>query len=102
MKRIFSAGHQRLSSWVWFVAFAEGILLVTLYVVIAEWAPDMHFTYLVTMLGRALLIAMMLICLVSLLTFSLALFAYRRGRIAGVPIAFQHLLFSFGTIGIAE
>jgi hypothetical protein len=102
MKRIFSASPQRLSSWVWRVACAEGILLVTLYVVIAACAPDMHVTYFVTPLGRALLLAMMLICLVSLLTFFLALFAYRRERIAGVLIAFATFALSFGMIGIAE
>jgi hypothetical protein len=102
MMRIFPAWRQRLSSWVWRLACAEGILLVILYVVIAECAHDMHFTYFVTKLGRTLLIAMMLLCLVSLLTFPLALFAYRRGRIAGVLIAFQTFALSFGMIGIAE
>jgi hypothetical protein len=102
MQRIFSAWRDKLSSWVWRVACAEGILLVTLYVVIAACAPEMHFTYFATELGGALLIAMMLICLVSLLTFSLALFAHGRGRIAGVLIAFATFAVSFGMIGIAE
>ena len=102
MKRIFSAWRDRLSSWVWRVACAEGILLATLYVVIAAWAPKMHFTYFATKLGRALLIAVMSICLASLLTFSLALFARERGRAAGALIAFATFALSFGMIGIAE
>jgi hypothetical protein len=102
MKRIFSAWHDKLSSWVWRVACAEGILLVTLYVVIAACAPKMHFTYFATKLGRALLMAMMLICLVSLLTLFLALFAYGKERIAGLIIAFAIFALSFGMVGIAE
>src|ERR1700733_4313131 len=69
MKRIFSAWRDKLSSWVCRVARAEGVLLVTLYVVIAACAPEMHFTYFATKLGRALLIAVMSICPASLLTF---------------------------------
>ena len=102
MKRIFSAWRDKLSSWVCRVARAEGVLLVTLYVVTAACAPEMHFTYFATKLGSALLIAVMLLCLVSLLTFSLALFAHGRGRIAGVLIAFATFALSFGMIGIAE
>ena len=102
MKRIFSAWRDRVSSRGWRVACAEGIALVTLYVVIAACAPDMHFTYFATRLGRALLIAMMLICLAPLLTFFLALFGYGRGPIAGVLIALATFAPSFGIVGIAE
>jgi hypothetical protein len=102
MKRIFSAWRDRLSNWVWRVAWAEGILLITLYLVTAACAPDMHLTYFATKLGRALLMAMMLICLVSLLTLFLALFAYGKERIAGLIIAFAIFALSFGMVGIAE
>jgi len=102
MKRIFSAWLQRHSCWVWHVAFAEGILLVTLYVVIAACAPDMHFTYFVTKLGRALLIAMMLIGLASLLTFSLLSSRIEEGGLLECSSPFKHLLVLLGMIGIAE
>lgn len=102
MKKVSPAWRDRLSSRVWQVACAKGIFLLALYVVIGTCAPAMYFTYFATKLGKALLIMMMLICLVSLLTFSLALFAHGRGRIAGVLIVFTAFALSLGMIGIAE
>jgi hypothetical protein len=102
MDKTYPTWRSKLSSVVWPAACAEGVALVALFLTIATCAPVIHFTYFATRLGKALLWAVLIVCVASLITFLLALFAYGWRRIAGIVVALVTFLVSLGMIGVAE